>query len=1086
MVLSICAGPGSGKSILASQFAKEASFPCATIDFKMLGSDQVVLLKALAKAFESIWPDLFDTSPSLQKGLVSPATTLEKMLDRLILQGGRAGLLIMDNCHLLADMSGSKEMISMLFGRLPSFISVVLLSRQRVCFKEFPALKIQGRVLELFEGQLYFSREEVESYLFRVLPNASDKVADEVFKATGGWPAATALLCLELRSNPLNSGPCFNMPEDLLNYLDSEVFSHMGPCEKKVLCIALLLEPFDLEIMKELLSSEQLGKFLALLNASFFIEKAAIGSHGDTFRLSAMLKEFLKRHIGPILGEEGRRHIHQMAAKHFERRGDISRAVWHYNCIAAWEGSIRLIQENALKWLEKSLAKEVLGWMEPLPETVFLDVPRLFFLKGQAQLYLGLIHEAMESLEKAFKYLKTGSKVYMEAGCRLCEALLLNAKARKARDMARSISRRARFFSRYRAEAMLFEAIALHQLGELEECEGLWKQVERIANSRFLPLDESSRCYLKAPKAVFYHLDRGDFVQGESLLDHCISIFRRKDPRKRLGWAMIFKGVVKLELFKAREALQWFREAEAVASTSNRSAHGVSLGFLAYVHAQLGLVKQGRKWLERAYEARLKEPTRWVEVLSLLASACLSTGRDDTETAIKEAYHLAVHGNIFFLAALTAFTAFAIRRRLGHMGLVKRLLEDCMERCRRLSILHREIRCLLYLAELERETEGSSVEGFVQRALRLMRQSGHGFLLTCDPLIPCLETALFSLSKGYEWDYVMELMPGFGYRGCKGLEEIFNHASLHEKMLICNHWKRMGYREAMVHMKQAMRVQPDETARACLGQMLESLSGLPPEPLHIKMFGGFELKKGSKPIVQGVWKRKAAKILFKFLCMNHGKVFTQEQLLEVLWPDSDPQKGRNWLWNAVTMIRSILEPELGARARSNYLICMDKSYRLVLPPGSTVDIDSFQKEAKEGMEAFGKEDLASACFHFERAVSMYEDDLLPEHRYEDWCAPERERLRLLFLQVLKKLSWIYKDRRDFDKAILLMHLDIRAEPWDEDAYYNLMELHILNGDELKALKIYEQCRKQLKEEFGVEPNKRLQGLYERLVTRRSM
>jgi len=99
-------------------------------------------------------------------------------------------------------------------------------------------------------------------------------------------------------------------------------------------------------------------------------------------------------------------------------------------------------------------------------------------------------------------------------------------------------------------------------------------------------------------------------------------------------------------------------------------------------------------------------------------------------------------------------------------------------------------------------------------------------------------------------------------------------------------------------------------------------------------------------------------------------VFTREQLTELFWPDVSPEKARAQLWSAVSAIRAALEPELSARAKSNYLNCTSQTYALDLPQGSSIDTVIFSSRIHEGRRLMTQDDTARALLSFETAVSL--------------------------------------------------------------------------------------------------------------------
>jgi len=92
---------------------------------------------------------------------------------------------------------------------------------------------------------------------------------------------------------------------------------------------------------------------------------------------------------------------------------------------------------------------------------------------------------------------------------------------------------------------------------------------------------------------------------------------------------------------------------------------------------------------------------------------------------------------------------------------------------------------------------------------------------------------------------------------------------------------------------------------------------------------------------------------------------------------------------------------------------------LVLPPGSEVDYEAFERHILH--EAW------------EAALAIYDGDFLPEYRYADWCAAQREWLRQDYEQALLAMArrWIAGGR--FRESLDACRKVLAIEPWQEEA-----------------------------------------------------
>ncbi|MDE3092104.1 MAG: hypothetical protein KGJ80_22245, partial [Chloroflexota bacterium] len=101
--------------------------------------------------------------------------------------------------------------------------------------------------------------------------------------------------------------------------------------------------------------------------------------------------------------------------------------------------------------------------------------------------------------------------------------------------------------------------------------------------------------------------------------------------------------------------------------------------------------------------------------------------------------------------------------------------------------------------------------------------------------------------------------------------------------------------------------------------------------------------------------------------------------------------------------------------------------------------------------------------------------------YDDWIAPERERLREKFIVALEKLTQGMEDRRDYAAAIDGAQQLLHHDPVREATYQRLMRLHALNGDRASVVRVYNTCVQVLQDELAVEPSAETRREYEQCL-----
>jgi DNA-binding SARP family transcriptional activator len=166
----------------------------------------------------------------------------------------------------------------------------------------------------------------------------------------------------------------------------------------------------------------------------------------------------------------------------------------------------------------------------------------------------------------------------------------------------------------------------------------------------------------------------------------------------------------------------------------------------------------------------------------------------------------------------------------------------------------------------------------------------------------------------------------------------------------------------------------------------------------------------------------------------------REVLMELLWPGADPGVATRNLHVLVSSLRHVLEP--GARrGKFELLVREDEAYRLRVPPGGRVDVADFDAAIDVGSAALRRGSRLVAAEAFERALSAYAGDLLPEEGPADWIVYEREARRRAAVGAARQLAEILLGRGEplaaaavCERGLLIDHEDTPLWQLSADAH----------------------------------------------------
>ncbi len=251
----------------------------------------------------------------------------------------------------------------------------------------------------------------------------------------------------------------------------------------------------------------------------------------------------------------------------------------------------------------------------------------------------------------------------------------------------------------------------------------------------------------------------------------------------------------------------------------------------------------------------------------------------------------------------------------------------------------------------------------------------------------------------------------------------------------------------------------------------------PPSTLEIRLFGPFRVLVDGRPVEARRWSRRSATLLVKLLALQPHHQLHREQVMELLWPELDGHSATNNLHKSIHATRRALEPTLKSGAQSSFIITRAQQILLRAPEQLLIDVDQFEQQAKEALNCSTTE----GC---QKALQLYEGDLLIEDLYEDWAAARREQLRALQQDLLVRLAQLFEAGGDYQQSIERLKELLACDSANEAAHRQLMRLYAQLGSRHQALQQYQQCLEAVRRDLDSEPEPATIKLYEQIIAGR--
>jgi LuxR family maltose regulon positive regulatory protein len=251
--------------------------------------------------------------------------------------------------------------------------------------------------------------------------------------------------------------------------------------------------------------------------------------------------------------------------------------------------------------------------------------------------------------------------------------------------------------------------------------------------------------------------------------------------------------------------------------------------------------------------------------------------------------------------------------------------------------------------------------------------------------------------------------------------------------------------------------------------------------LRVYTLGNFQVYLGHQVIPPNGWRREKTRQLFQLLLTYRDAPLDRDQIFEHLWRNDEPMvAGRNFKVVLNTLF-NVLEPERSPGSESAFILREGSIYSL--RPGADIWLDSavFEASLHKADEA-ANENNGSEISLLEEAMALYRGEYLPDARYENWAAIEREHLAVSFLQAADRLCELYLHAHLLDQMIDLCQRIIAQDSCWERAYRYLMMAYHAMGDRGQIARTYQRCRQVLHDDLDVEPSQNTETLYQQLIS----
>jgi LuxR family transcriptional regulator, maltose regulon positive regulatory protein len=1015
-------GPaGSGKTALVASYLHDQQLSC--VWYKMDGSDAdpATFFSRLGRALQALLPAGANSFPVLTSEYLHGLDVFaSRFFEQMLAAPEIPRLLVVDNYHEVPQDAEIHLVLAKSFARLPVELSFIILSRE-LPLPKYARLRAGKQLAVLNPDSLKLTLEEARSVIGYLAPECPEQLRAFFHEHTMGWAAGLVLMVEHYR---LTQGreivPDIRTPQEILDYFASELFEGASTGHQDFLLKTSAFHEMTAGMARELTGLQSSDQILSTLNRRHFFTDLFPGSD-PVYLYHPLFLEFLRSRAESSLGRDGFREIQRAAAHIAERHGLGAAAADLYVSSRDWPGLTLLLEKMAVNVIAQGFTKQLIAWLDQVPQEVLHRHPRLLYWLGISELSLAGCTQARARFELALRLSDAegaGEGVYL-AWSALVDSYFFEMNDWHPLD--HWLFALGDFQKRYpeiptgtTGLRVALSGFTAHVL-RCSPPEQITPWQERLAS--LLPQTDFATRLQAGVVTSLRHVWTGDYHQNRLLLDQLRGELRHAVnppplPVLTLKFLEALHGFLTVEPGPCRAAIS---DGLALASSSGVYVWNHHFLFCAVEIALIeGDCGEARSLL-RDLGQDLGAANSLVRFYYHLLSAWVDFLQDDTASALS---HLEVgHGPAMTIGSplyegIWSLAMAQVKLRRKAYEEAPRFIERALTLSRQTGSRNLEFLSLLYQAQMLCEL-GYTDDALLalESGLQIGRDQNYLHFVWWIPAV-LADLCALALRHGIETEYVRQLIRRrklFPALAPVDIEEWPWEVTIHS----------LGKLEILVH--------------------------------------GELLKIQKKPLE-----------LLKTIITLGGCDVKYERIADLLWPDAEGDSGLGNFKITLHRLRQLL----GESSLSF------KDGKLSLDTRRVwLDVWSYERTALKASAEWCKSgDPGETLALTERAWSLYRGQFIADDLEQGWLYPQREKLSRSYIAIVAYLGERYLSAGNVEQAIALYEKAVELEPLAELLYEGLIKAYNSAGFRTHATQTYRRYESSLWENLRVQPAKRLTQL----------
>ncbi len=1066
-VTLVTANAGSGKTTLVADFVRNLE-PRKFVWYQLdhTDSDPLVFLGYVAHGIRQIVPGFGGATLAYLEEATGdlarrPERAVDVLLNEVLEHVEQQLVIVLDDYHHLGAETAVHKVVDRLLAYLPDVMHVVIISRETPPLA-LVRMRSQSSLAVVNREDLLFTDEETRQLFRQVFDlELTPRQLDEYRERTQGWITALQLVRqvaqrhapghefsddhAAVGSTAADLAELLRQSErDIFDYFAEEVFADETEEVRRFLLRVSLLERLDPRACRELFpDADAIARLQTLARRNVFVSVAADG-RGEEFRLHPLFRDFLRRRFHDEVGNAVLTAEHRRFAAHFLGDKQHERALYHLLAAGDFDRAASVIAERGADWIGAGAFSTLATLIESLPVEALEAHPRA--LAHQAE--LARLHDDLGAATALFRRAAT---LLNERGDAEGEADTLHSLAtieRRRGDVDSALDSVAR------AEALAGErapvrARCANTRGLCLTAKGRWKEAEREFRSALRMAEEGGD--ERFARIIAHNLGtpagvRGDFSEAMRWLSRLLN-HEGAAPAPQQAIAHLNTARCHFYRGEFEQCEQHLESALQGCQTFNLvSLRGEVFEAYGNLHREQDDAARAADFYERA--ARVYDEAG-VEV----------SRRELTEER--------------------ALLSLRLGESAAAVAAIDRLIAERQESGDDLGVRTATLtRGRILLARGETEPAREDLEP----SQRFFRENNFYYYeaQACVALAACYRAAghpgkanerlrrAFDLAARYDYDYWLQ-------REVEHDPALFISTGAAELLPPDIRAKLVAAVQAQPGVMDAGEVVPQPSTASAASIMVTARAA----DLTINLLGAVEIVRDpARAFAADAWRTKRSRDLFCFVASRPHRRTSKDFIIEAFWPDTDLRTAEKNFYPTMSHIRKALNSN--QPLRQNFLVYRDAEYMLNPECSYRIDIEEFDRLVAEGEAARRRMELEAAANYFEQAVALYRGEFM-QGCYDEWAEEQRAYYREQYVRLLETLAKAAHKSGDWSLSLRLALSILRDDPFREDAHSMVMRAHAALGNRVAVREQYEELRRLLLKELGVEPTSETRKVYREIM-----